>query len=124
MAKYTSVYTGTQVDAAVRESLITGYGTCGTTASTVNKTVSVDSNFILASGAKVFVKFTYENTASNPTLQVNSTTSAPIKKYGTTNLTSSWNAGAVVGFIYDGTNWIILSDSSRLTVTDGILELG
>lgn len=51
---------------------ITGdwYGTSSTSASTAAKSVSC-SNYILTSGERIAVKFTYANTASNPTLNVN-----------------------------------------------------
>lgn len=52
---------------------ITGdwYGTSSTSASTAAKSVSC-SNYTLTSGERIAVKFTYANTASNPTLNVNS----------------------------------------------------
>ena len=48
------------------------YGTCSTGAGTVAKTVSVD-NFVLETGAQVIVTFSSANTATNATLNVNST---------------------------------------------------
>ena len=86
------------------------YGVCSTAADTAAKTVTVD-NFSLETGAVVLVKFTYSNTASSPTLNVNSTGAKAIKRYGTTAVgtgatTGYAAAGAVIMFIYDGTNWI------------------
>jgi hypothetical protein len=86
------------------------YGVCGTAAATAAKTVTV-SNFSLETGATVIVKFTNNNTASSPTLNVNSTGAKPIYRYGSTatgtsQTTTAWRAGAVQMFIYDGTGWI------------------
>lgn len=88
------------------------YGVCGTAAGTAAKTATVDSeNFVLETGVTVIVKFTNSNSASSPTLNVNSTGAIPIKRYGTTAVstgttTTGWIAGAVQMFTYDGTNWI------------------
>lgn len=86
------------------------YGVCSTAAGTAAKTVTVD-NFSLEEGATVIVKFANTNSASSPTLNVNSTGAKPICRYGTsavgTGQTSSgWRAGAVQVFTYDGTSWV------------------
>lgn len=89
------------------------YLTCATAAATAAKTTTlVIGTFTsddLVAGAQVLVNFTYENGVANPTLSVNGTTAKSIKRYGTTapstSAASSWNAGAVVLFIYDGTYW-------------------
>lgn len=80
-------------------------GTCSTAAGTAAKTVTL-GNFELNSHAQIRVKFTYANTASSPTLNVNSTGAQPIKRHGS-SLTSGlyWKAGDVVDFYYDGTGW-------------------
>ena len=48
---------------------IAHYAVCYTSGSTAAKTASL-SNFKLATGARVFVRFSYANTAGNPTLNV------------------------------------------------------
>ena len=84
------------------------YGTCSTAAATTaKKATSTDSKFSLVTGAKVRIKFTYTNTASAPTLNVDSKGAKYIKAYDTTAPTIWWNAGDVVDFTYDGTNWIM-----------------
>lgn len=85
------------------------YGTCETAAATVAKVV-VCANFDqLITGVTIHVKFTYSNTAANPTLNVNSTGAKSIYRYGSTAAgnaaSSSWNAGAVISFTYDGSAW-------------------
>ena len=86
------------------------YGVCSTAADTAAKTVAVD-NFVLETGAAILVKFSNKNSASSPTLSVNSSTAKPIVRYGTTaastsDATSGWRAGAVLLLIYDGTSWV------------------
>lgn len=85
------------------------YGTCATAAATAAKVV-VCANFDkLITGVTIKVKFTYANGVANPTLNVNSTGAIAIMRYGTTrpstSAATSWNAGAVVSFTYDGTYW-------------------
>lgn len=90
----------------------TCYATCGTAAATAAKvaTVQDDQAFTLHTGVTVHVKFTYANGVANPTLNVNSTGAKPIMRYGTTAVSTSaatsWRAGAVVSFTYDGINWL------------------
>ena len=87
------------------------YGECSTAAGTAAKTVTLADSmaFTLAKGASVFVKFANSNSVANPTLAVNGTTAAAIKRYGTTAPSTasktSWNTGSVVHLVYDGTYW-------------------
>lgn len=96
----------------IQDSVIqnTSYSTCSTAANTAAKTASL-TNFVLTTGSCIRVKFTNSNTASSPTLNVNGTGAKSIKKYGTTaagtDAFTSWPAGAVVTFVYDGTNWLM-----------------
>lgn len=89
----------------------TWYGTCSTSASTTAKSVTLARgtlNFTV--GAKIAVKFSYANTASAPTLTVNSTTKN-IKYIDADGNVSTpliwWNAGDIVEFTYDGTQWLM-----------------
>ena len=105
-----STLDATKLSGAVpRASLPSNYCTCNTVAGTAEKTASL-TGFTLTTGAVVYVKFTYTNTASNPTLNINSTGAKSIKKYGTTAIgtteTASWMAGGIVTFVYDGANWL------------------
>lgn len=89
------------------------YCTCATAAGTKAKTTTIVSGTFtaddLVTGAQVLVKFTYSNTVADPTLKIGSTTAKTIKRYGTTapstSAASSWNAGSVIMFTYDGTYW-------------------
>ena len=93
----------------------TFYGTCSTAAGTAQKAVTIsdsctfNDNYLIT-GVTVHVKFTYSNTNATPTLKVGSATAKQIMAYGTTKSgtteTTSWYAGAVVSFTYDGTYWV------------------
>ena len=55
------------------------YATCPTAAATVAKVATIQNGaFTLEVGAKVSIKFTYANTATAPTLNINSTGAKPI----------------------------------------------
>ena len=97
------------------------YGVCDTIANEAAKTVNIPG-FSLNTGTTIHVKFTYSNTANNPTLNVSSTGAKSIKQYGTTAAgtdadTSGWQSGAVLTLTYDGTNWI--RDQGYNTNTEG-----
>lgn len=89
----------------------TWYGTCSTSASTTAKSVTLARGTLnFTAGAKIAVKFSYTNTASAPTLTINSTTKN-IKYIDSDGNVSTpliwWNAGDVVEFTYDGTQWLM-----------------
>lgn len=101
----------------------TAYATCATAASTVAKAAYIDgtsatSGFSLVTGTTVHVKFTYANKVSNPTLSINGSTAKSIKRYDTTSPgvtpETSWNAGEVVSFTYDGSYWQMNKNPAEL----------
>lgn len=106
-------YIGKVTDTAGNTHLVgsTLYGTCATGASTAAKVVTCANFSKLETGVTIHVKFTYSNTASNATLNVNSTGAKNLCCYGTTRVgtteKTSWKAGAVVSFTYDGTSWVM-----------------
>lgn len=113
-----TLYTARAVDGVSFDgsSNITHYGTCSTASSTVAKTVTVPG-FVLVTGARVTVKFSNSNTASNPTLNVYNgsvyTGEKTIMYRGTSSVSGSsnyyrWQSGDIVDFIYDGTNWVMV----------------
>ena len=87
------------------------YCTCATEQSTVAKVATIVSGSLttLTTGTQAIVKFTNANAATNPTLQVGSTTAKSIKRYGTsapsTSSAGSWNGGSCIYFVYDGSYW-------------------
>ena len=99
----------------------TAYGYCETAAATVAKTCEM-TGFKLLEGTTIYIKFKYDNTASNPTLNVNGTGAKPIVQYGTTsigttNSASGWYAGAVLSLTYDGTSWVCNQGLNSCSVT-------
>lgn len=91
---------------------INHYFTCSTAAATAAKAanaVDPTKTFVLATGAKVIVKFTYANSAASPTLTVNAKGPKPIYWNGAALASAQyWAAGAVLAFVYDGTNWNLI----------------
>lgn len=95
------------------------YGLCYSAASTVSKTVTL-SGFTLYKGASIDVKFSYTNTSTSPTLNVNNTGAKKIVYLqddgSLAGLSSAspynWKANELVTFMYDGTYWRISESGS------------
>ena len=100
------------------------YGTCSTAKGTAAKVVTC-SNYVLATGAVIYVKFTNANEYNGTaTLDVNSTGAKDIARVGTTKTTRYyWTAGEVVGFIYDGTNYVMIEKGTATTTYYGLTKL-
>lgn len=85
------------------------YATSTTAAATKAKTATVQNsgNFALDTGAKVIVKFSNTNTASAPTLNVNSTGAKSIYYAGAafTDLI----ADHLYELVYNGSQWVVLN---------------
>lgn len=90
------------------------YGTCGNAVNMAKKTVTCANFTKLETGARIAVKFTYANSASSPTLNVNQTGDKPILAPGHA-ITDAWTAGSVIDFVYDGTNWCVAGHGVKLT---------
>ena len=103
----------------------TAYAICETAAATATKVATIQGNheFHLIPGVTIHVKFTYSNTASNPTLNVNSTGAIPIMRYGTTAVTTSvqgsWADGAIITLTYDGASWVLNDKNETYVGTSG-----
>jgi hypothetical protein len=84
--------------------------TCSTAARTTAKVTATISGFARSIGAIIKVTFTYANTATSPTLNVNSTGAAAIYDYrtGTYPITGAMWAGTHF-FIYTGSAWLLLN---------------
>ena len=97
----------------VTGSTVNRFGTCSTAAGTAAKTVSITAGtFSLEAGARVSVKFNNANTASTPTLNVNSTGAKNIFHKGS-QITTGANKALLAGtvdFIYDGTQWHLVGN--------------
>lgn len=92
------------------------YGTCTTAAATAAKVVTVDSDSFTAykTGQILIVKFTYAQSASSCSLNVNSlgakTAYARMNGNSSINSTYGWSAGAFVTFVFDGSNFRMLNN--------------
>ena len=106
------------------------YGTCSTAKGTAAKEATVSGITELKTGVTIAVKMTNSNTASSPTLKVNSLDAKSIKRYGTTapstSAATSWNAGAVITFTYDGTYWMMHDwlNTSYSAMTESEMQTG
>lgn len=82
----------------------TAYGVCDTAADTAAKVVDM-TGFTLLTGATIHVKFTNDNSAASPTLNVNGTGAKPIL-LATSAASYGWDAGATLALTYDGAGWV------------------
>lgn len=99
------------------------FGTCETAEATAAKVVVCDG-FMLKKGALIAVQFTYANTASSPSMNVNETGAFAIcGVHGTYVSTNMWVANQVVHFVYNGTWWIALNCLPANTSRYGITKL-
>lgn len=103
------------------------YAVCNTSGSAVAKTVSI-TNFKLVTGVRVFIKFTYaHDSTTKATLNVNNTGAKSIryKGYGvfkgynggnnsSKQYPNTWEAGEIVEFIYDGTEWVSILEKRKI----------
>ena len=88
----------------------TYYGTSSTAAATAAKVTSDVGNgeCVICKGTTIGIKFTYANSASAPTINVNS---IGAKDVYTQNETSAyWSAGATVQVTFDGQCWRVSSE--------------
>ena len=103
---------------------ITFYGVCNTSATTAAKILTVDDDFELKTGILILVKFTYANTAQNPTLNVNGSGAKIICVNGSTSIgNNKWLANEVLFLVYDGTSWMAISKVIASTNQYGITKL-
>ena len=81
-----------------------GLYACGSAAATVGKSVTA-SAYELKNGGAIKVKFTYKNTADNPTLNINSQGAKALYYHGEpASAINTWKAGETLVLYYDETN--------------------
>lgn len=90
------------------------YAECSTAAATAAKTVTL-SGFTLATGARIIVRFTVTNTASNPTLNVNGTGAKAIQYRNAAISAGYLAANRLREFVYDGSAWELIGDVDTST---------
>lgn len=87
------------------------YATCSTAAATAAKEATISGQtFNLVTGARVIVKFTYANSATSSTLDVNGTGAKPIYYNGAAIGKSVTDANGTYEFVYNGTQWELIGD--------------
>lgn len=91
------------------EENVVHYTTCSTAAATAAKVVTLD-NFVLITGAKLYIRFTVTNTAASPTLNVNSTGAKPIQYRNAAISARYLAANRTYCFIYDGYSYELVGD--------------
>jgi len=106
------------------------YGTCSTAAATAAKVVSLsgNTNWTLTTGSVIMVKFTVSNTASNVTLNVNSTGAYPIwynnAEYTSNGTAYTGYANRVTTYMFNGTHWVWIANSYDTNTTYTNVKLG
>lgn len=98
----------------------TTYGICSTAAATTAKVVAC-TGFALVTGAKIDVKFTVTNTATDPTLNVNNTGAKPIYYRGSAISVGCLAANRTYCFRYNGTQYEFVGDLNTNT-TYGVVS--
>ena len=84
---------------------IVNYTTCVIGAATTAKTATL-STFNLVTGARISIKFYYDNSATAPTLNINSTGAKGLRKSDGSAF-NNWSANGVYTFVYDGSAFIL-----------------
>ena len=97
------------------------YAECSTAAATQTKAVTISEIKELNAGLSVRIKFTNAQTYNGqPKLQINSLTAKNIVRNGATAAERyEWNAGEILDFVYDGTNFIIFEGAIPTTTYYG-----
>lgn len=111
---YDAIETAQSTADTANSRVVNQFGTCATAAATAAKVVTLADYPGYYAGSRISVKFTYANTAANPTLNVNSKGAKTIRAKGANLAAASsynWVAGDIVDFVYDGTYWNITSVS-------------
>ncbi len=108
--------------AALAEKSGASWCECTTSAENAKKAVAYDG-FVLNTGAMIVVRFENENTAENPTLNVNNTGAKPMMDGDAPVSTSQIVAGGLYIFVFDGTNWALLGSYNKLIESGEIDQL-
>lgn len=117
-------------DKAKSDATNIAYGTCSTAAATAAKviTISGNTNWKLAAGSMIAIKFTNTNTAQNPTFNVNNTGAKSVwyntSLITTGNLGYAGYANRTANYIYDGTQYVFIGWSIDSNTTYSNASLG
>ena len=101
---------------------ITHYSSCATAGNVAEKVISC-GNYRLVTGSRIAVKFGFENSANNMSLNVNSTGAKPVYYNGAQIEANKILANKVYDFIYDGNVYNLVGDLDTNT-TYPVAETG
>lgn len=105
-----------------------GYYECGTAAATAAKEITGGSYKLPDAapyGGTLKVKFTYKNSAANPTLSINRSPAKPLYYNGAiASLTNTWEDGDVLDLYYDGTNFNARSVVEKFATGEKVKNVG
>lgn len=98
------------------------YAVCETFSTTRDKTATI-SNFILTSGMRIILRFTYaQEYNGQPNLNISSSgAKGIIDKYGNNVGLNAWKAGEYVAFLYNGTYWVMENYTADLQKTTNLV---
>lgn len=108
------------------------FATCSTAALTSPKLVTIPEITSLTTGLIIAVKFSLTNSVADPQLKVNSLDAKPIRRYSSTSpgtsASTSWRAGQVILFAYDGSAWQMVDwtnpDTTYSLMSDADMKAG
>lgn len=98
----------TMCSSSIRNQQLPSYCVCSTAAATAAKTATCDNFHDLRAGVHVTVKFTVTNTASNPTLNINSTGAKAIYYRGQNIVPEAIQANTTIEFVYNGSQYDVI----------------
>ena len=106
----------------------TWYVTCNTAAGTAAKVADLDDipmnrSYVGRTGERVILNLTVDNTASNPTFNINRRTAKPIY-YGSTRLSGAALKAGIYDLVNDGTNWQVVSMPCAMLGTSSVAAEG
>lgn len=98
-----------EVNGKIKGISVNKYAECSTAAATAEKTVDCEG-FTLDDNVTVTIKFTVNNTAANPTLNVSGTGAYPIYYRGTAVSAGYLGGSRIVQFVFHDSKWQIVGD--------------
>lgn len=105
-----------------------GYYECGTAAATAAKEITGGSYKLPEAapyGGSIKVKFTYKNSAANPTLSINLSDPKPLYYNGSiASSTNTWEDGDVLDLYYDGINFNARSVVEKFATGEKVKNVG
>ena len=119
-------YNKAETDALITS--VAAIGTCDTAGNVAEKVVTMPQGWTLRTGSIIGVLFTNNNTASNVSLNVGGSGAKLIKSgsaAGVSRASLTGTAGYCVMYLYDGTNWVWISQSTYpIQLTQAEIDAG